>query len=197
MEFAGTVLEKNAERQWSLTNRNGKTSNFRQISKNDSAVYLEGINNRQKMRIDFFTNDVTILARNGEQASYEMTRSLRPNENFRADQRIKTNNAVVAQPGVPIVRGSCFDYTAYTNGGDGGLRFRGHEDLEFIRLGKKPHKGRLCHSGQLVFEISKRNQATDVVLEIQGQKFRFAANAEYSEFHNSWYRNWMEVNVVR
>lgn len=198
VEFAGTVLEKNAERQWSLTNRNGQSSNFRQLSKNNNAVYLEGIRNGQKIRIDLFTNDVTILARNGEQASYKIARSQRRNENYRADRKIKTNQAAVSQqPGVASVRGQCFNFTAYTNGGEGGLRFRGHKELDFLKLSKRPYNGRLCHSGELVFEISKRALTTDVVLEIQGQKFRFAPNAQYDELRNSWYRNLMKVNVGR
>ena len=99
-----------------------------------------------------------------------------------------------AAPKYGEIRGRCFDYTAYTSGGDGGVRFSGHEG--FNRFSNKPYKGRLCHQGTMTMEINKRSQDTGVVVEIQGIKYRFPPNSPYDQLRNTWYRKVVTLNVI-
>ena len=201
IEFSGILLEKNGTQQWQLTNSNGQATQFRELSKNVNALYLESTRNKDNLRVDFFTNDVTILTRNGESASYPLQQALRINDGYQPDRvappisnsgrnqnRPGPNaNASVTAPRTGQVTGNCFNYKAYSDGGSAGVRFQ-VGDNAFKRFTKNPVSGRICHSGSVVMEINKTSLATDVTVEIQGVPYKFAANEAHDVLLNTWYR---------
>jgi len=205
IEFAGLVLEKSGQRRWQLSNPNGSNSAFREVEKNANAVYLEGANNRQQLRVDLFSNDVTIINNNGQRASYELNRALRANENYRGNPRDfeepRRDRVVRPQPVDPVrnsgqVRGKCFDYRASSSGGGAGIRFH-TGDKKFTRFSEKATRGRICHSGRLVMEIAKTSPSTIVTVEIQGVQYRFDRNEAHDSHLNDWYRKNVTLNVRR
>lgn len=205
IEFAGLVLEKSGQRQWDLTNPNGSRTAFQEVSKNANSIYLENNSNRQQLRIDMFTNDVTVISNNGERASYALNQALRANENYRGERDGRGNpenfeNPVFrTQPVEDIrnkgnVRGECFDYRAYSNGGQAGLRFHAG-DKTFKRFTTAAATGRICHRGSVVMELSKTSPSTDVTVEIQGVKYHFSSNESHDTLLNNWYRKNVTLNV--
>ena len=195
VEFAETLLEKSGDKRWRLGGRAGQSTEFRELSSNENAVYLESLRDGQRMRVDFFTNDVTILARNGQQASYPLSRALRVDETYRAPVPTVAAKPPPAQSPTNIVRGRCFNYTATATGGDAGVRFKVGDGV-FHRFAAKGHSGRLCHQGEVVMEINKNAVGTAVTVNIQGNKYTFAANEAHDAYRNTWYRKNMTLRVV-
>lgn len=194
VEFADTVLQKIADKTWRLGSSAGQTVDFRELGSNVNAVYLQSIRDGQRLRVDFFSNDVTILAGNGQQASYPMDRALRVDEAYRAPVT-SSAKPLPAAPQKAIVRGACFDYLAVSSGGDAGIRFQ-VGDQAFHRFSDKAYRGRLCHQGDLVMEINKMAPGTTVTINIQGADYTFAANEAHDVLRNNWYRKMVSLRVV-
>ncbi|MBT8115657.1 MAG: hypothetical protein KJP04_09755, partial [Arenicella sp.] len=193
VEFAETVLEKIRDDQWRLVSRAGQSVDFRQLDANEYAIYLQSNRDGQRLRVDFFTGDVTILARNGQQASYPMDRALRVDQSYRPPVTTRAK-PLQAESQRGIVRGSCFEYSAVASGGDAGLRFNVGQQT-FHRFASKPYRGRLCHQGELVMEINKTMPAALVTISIQGVDYTFAASEPHDELRNNWYRKRVSLTV--
>jgi hypothetical protein len=103
--------------------------------------------------------------------------------------RQRANRAPVAPVQVGPNRriaSACFNYRAYTTGGQGGIRFHGKDG--FFQFASKGHSDRICHNGPLVMEINKTAPSTEVIVDINGEKFRFGANETPDAYLNTWYR---------
>ncbi|NND82564.1 MAG: hypothetical protein HKN50_09065 [Gammaproteobacteria bacterium] len=192
IEFSGTVLEQSGDKRWRITGQNGQGANFNELSRNDNAVYLQAERNGEKVRIDFFTNDVTILAPGGQQASYPLDVALKVDSAYRAPavQPVAEKRSAPA-----VIRGRCFDYVAQTTSGNGGVRFSAG-NTEFQRFSTAPIKGRVCHQGKLEMEINKTDPAAGVQITIQGKTYRFAPNEKHDLLLNNWYRKRVNLMVT-
>ncbi|RBP48675.1 hypothetical protein [Arenicella xantha] len=93
------------------------------------------------------------------------------------------------------IQSECFTFKAYTNGGNGSLRFHGKGDL--YRFDRKAASSRICHNGSLTMEIGKTERATNVIVELDGKRYRFASNEQQDELKNSWYRKYVRLSVGR
>lgn len=89
----------------------------------------------------------------------------------------------------------CFNYNVYTNGKSGGIRFSNGKD--FYRFKERGHQGRICHRGELVVEINKRDFDTDVTLDIEGRQFKFSSGERETQYRASWYRKVIKLQVGR
>ena len=193
VSFSGVALSNVGNKQWRSTNNRGQATNFRELSRENNAVYLENTNSFEKLKIDLFTDQVTTIARDGRQFSFPITskQAALVNSNSANDR-----NGRVGQPGTNRrISNRCFTYKAYTRGGGAGIRFHGHEG--FNRFSKTGHSARLCHDGPLTMEISKTEPRTEVVVEIDGNRYVFAANDKGDTYLNSWYRKAVKLRVGR
>ena len=208
VSFSGQVLQQSNKNQWTLSNKHHRnTVQLNEIDRTNYAVYLQNSYSGEKLRIDFFTNDVTVVDRKGYQQSYTIEQShaalAQPNYkhfkntnrpiNNRAHQPINKKAANKHAINNHIIRGKCFDIKAYSDGGSAGLRFSGHKG--FHRYNSKPYTGRICHNGQITMEVSKKNPSTSVVVELNGQHYTFAKNEKYTLL-NTWYRKNVTLHVT-
>jgi len=46
-------------------------------------------------------------------------------------------------------------------------------------------------------EINKTSKATDVIVEIEGNRYRFARNEAHDAYKNNWYRKKVRLQVGR
>ena len=189
VSYAASTLDYLQNGVWRQTNRRGRTIDFAETSRDKNSVYLQGQNTGERIRVDLFSNDVTIVAQNGEQRKFPIL-------------DMRSGNVVAARPTpvVPVaptpnqvVPSGCFNYKAYTLGGEGGIRFHGHDG--FHRFHTKGHSDRICHNGALTMEINKTSPATVVIVEINGQTHRFDKNEEPDTFLNTWYRKKVTLKV--
>jgi hypothetical protein len=142
------------------------------------------------VRIDLFANDVTVVDRNGGQQRYSIERknaSSGSNNNALASGPTSSSNT--------RINADCFTFKAYTQGGNGGLRFQGNKD--FHRLNTKAKTGQVCHKGSLVMEISKTEPNTTTIVEINGNRYTFVAGEQEDQLLNTWYRKRITLNVGR
>lgn len=183
--FESRVLQQVNQQQWKIADARYGVSQYRETSRDSSAVYLQNDYTDERIRIDLFANDVTFVSGDGRTQRYAIQRkqsTLTPAPTSSPD----TETYQVGNNG-------CFRYKAYTRGGQGGLRFHGKKG--FTRFSKKAHTGRICHTGTLTMEIDKTAPSTDVIVEIQGRKIRFSANETPTAYKNEWYRKHVTLNV--
>ena len=184
--FANRVLQQTAPNKWQTADSRSGVTQYDEVSRDANGVNLQNNYTAEKVRIDFFTNEVMMVDRNGRRNSFPITSK---------QAAVANNNSgrpSVAGPNRRI-KGECFTYKAYTDGGEGGVRFHGHEGFE--RFSKNPKTGRICHSGGLVMEINKTAPSTNVTIEIQGKQFQFARNEQEDVLLNTWYRKKVELSV--
>jgi hypothetical protein len=120
------------------------------------------------------------------------------NDNRRDEVRRNERPRQVQQPRDSqnrTIRNECFTFRAYTDGGNGGLRFHGKED--YYRFNRKPASARICHNGALTMEMTKTAPGTGVTVEIDGNRYRFAPNEREDELKNNWYRKYIRLRVGR
>lgn len=189
--FNQTVLQQTGTKQWRMNSPRGGVSQYKETRRDQDSVYLRNDYTAERVRIDLFANDVTLVSRDGRQQRYNIDRKL-------------ASVASVPRVSIPsdptggnysknYIQGSCFTYKAYTLGGQGGVRFYGKDG--FFQFARKAHTGRVCHSGELTMEINKTNPNTEVIVEIQSKKFRFANNEKPDAFKNTWYRKRHQLNI--
>jgi hypothetical protein len=184
VSFAGVALTKTGKNRWTSTSSRARAKQYRETSRGDNAVFLEYIRSSEKIRIDLFTNQVTMITRNGRQNSFPITAK---------QAEIAPQIVVPARQTVGVINNRCFTYKAYTLGGSGGIRFHGHDG--FHQFANKGHSERICHDGALTAEINKVDANTRVVLEIEGKKYVFAANEKADSYKNNWYRKLVKLTV--
>ena len=188
--FDNRLLQQTDKKQWQIVEPRRGVSKYKEISRDTNSVYLQNDYTAERVRIDLFTNDVTLVDRNGRRSTYPIT-----NKRAALNSGANTNNsqAVASKTPSRLIRGNCFDYKAYTRGGAGGIRFHGHDG--FIQFRSKPHTGRICHDGALTMEISKTLATSEVTVEIQGKKFGFARNEKADAYKNTWYRKKITLSL--
>lgn len=174
--FANTTLAQSNGNRWRMVSGN-KEDVYRETARTGQVIYLQHNRFNQQLQIDMFANKVLFQTSNGRAIEYPITgvntaRANRPNP------RQEGQNRVIAS--------SCFRYQAYTKGGRGGIRFHGKDG--FHQFTNKGFSDRICHAGPLVMEINKTEPGTEVVVEINNEQYRFAANEKADAFRNTWYR---------
>ena len=197
--FGGEILQQLDKNTWQFTGTKGRTLRLTELERGPYAVYLQNKRSGESARIDFFTDQVTIIGRRGQlrHIPIDQSQGNKKIQRPRVSQQTKLNQQATVfrnNNGQWIIRGRCFPVKAYTDGAAGGLRFSGHEG--FHRYNKKsPYTSRLCHNGKLRMEISKTNPATNVVVVLAGQEFRFDRNEKEDLLLNTWYRKNVELLV--
>ncbi len=194
--FGSSVLQQKSKKHWELRDPRGGVSQFKENSRDENSVYLQNNYTAEKVRIDLFANDVTFINRNGRQDRYVITRkqaalASTPAQRPRPAARPEVSNRAPSRR----INSECFNFRAYTKGGQGGLRFHGKKD--FYRFNKKVQTGRVCHNGSLTMEINKTNPNTEVFVEIEGNRYRFARNEAHDAYKNDWYRKKVRLKVGR
>lgn len=188
--FDGKVLQQTGNKSWRMSSSRGGVSQFKEIRRDRDTVLLQNDYTAEKVRIDLFANDVTLVNRNGRQKRY----------NIQSKEASLNTRPSVSTP-APVVndnrriRQECFDYRASSRGGEASVRFQTRESLK--RFNNQTVTGRVCHKGSLTMEIGKRNTNTDVTIEILGRSFRFAPNEQENELLNNWYRKRVQLSVGR
>lgn len=188
--FDNRVLQQVNDHQWQIHDRRRGVSQYNEVRRDDSSVYLKNQHTNERVRIDVFVNDVTISGNDRRPQRFAITN--RKASQFQARPSTPAARPAANKPNTRI-RKDCFNYRAYTNGKTGGVRFLGKEG--FHRFQKKAHTGRICHKGVLAMEINKRNFDTDVTIEIDGRRFKFASGEKEDKLHNNWYRKGVKLTV--
>ena len=194
--FANSELRRVNSNTWALgtRNQNSAITNFNVANRDQTSLYLQSTMSAESIRINLQANTVTYFTANGLTQSYpiqQMQAGVNMPNNAVAPKPAPQNPVVGNEPNRRI-SGQCFNYRAYTRGGNGGLRFLGKDVVE--RFSTSPVTGKVCHSGALSMEITKTESRTDVIVEIQGRSFRFAANEKEDRLLNNWYRK--DVRLV-
>lgn len=89
---------------------------------------------------------------------------------------------------------SCATYSVTASGGEGGFRFT-HDPQSFQRIGGRAISGRICNRNNVQVELSKTNPATSVVLDVNGNRYRFGQGDSGDKFENSWYRRYFTIRL--
>ena len=190
--FNGISLQQVADKQWSMDRSRGASTQFDETRRDRDSVYLENKYTAERVRIDLFANDVTVVDRNGGQQRYSIERK-------NASSGSNNNSAQNPVASAPTssqnrrIRADCFDFKAYTQGGNASVRFHGKDDL--YRFDSKPGSGRICHNGALTMEIGKTVQGTNVIVEINGNRYTFVAGEQEDKYLNNWYRKSIKLVV--
>ena len=194
VQFANSDLRRGNGNTWYLGARGQYDSltEFRLINQDATSLFMDSVVSRERIRVDLSTYRVTYYSNNGLAQEYPIQEAEpgpvadRPHHN-----PVPTPAAPRSEPSRRI-SGQCFDYRAYTRGGDGGLRFHGKNNVE--KFTTRPVTGRVCHSGAITMEITKTSPGTEVIVEIQGRQFKFDRNEPETRFENNWYRK--DVRLV-
>jgi len=185
VEFAQSALEQRPNGQWVIQNKNGSVDQFRELFRDNTSVTLQHMRINQQVRIDLAANQVQFFAPNGNRVDYAISSK---------NTEVRNRQAVQSGPS-GVINGACFNYRAYTRGGQGGIRFHGHDG--FHRFNTKAHNGRICHNGPLTMEINKNQKSTDVLIDINGETYRFAPNEQEDVLLNTWYRKKVRLTIGR
>ncbi|MBX2849320.1 MAG: beta/gamma crystallin family protein [Acidiferrobacterales bacterium] len=189
VSFNERVLKQSGKRVWQIADRRRGVSQYREVGRDDYSVYLNNEYNSERIRIDFYAEEILIHNPRGEKRRFSIDT---------ADISFKTIDVpppVVKSDSNTRINSNCFDYHAYTKGKTGGIRFYGKESFQAFQ--KKGHRGRICHNGELHMEINKRAFDTDVTVKIQDKVFRFASGEKEDRLKNNWYRKDVKLQVGR
>jgi len=188
--FANSSLDKVADKQWRIVNKNGSVDTFREVNRDGRVIYLQSNRIAQSVQIDLYAKSVQFLVANSKPVNYAIIRS--ELEKTRSNNLGPVNSASNRNPSRRITN-RCFNFKATAYGGEGGIRFEDKKSFE--RFGKRGSSGRICHDGKLSLEISKTLPSTKVVVEIEGNKYVFAAQEKADVFLNNWYRKIVRLRV--
>lgn len=188
--FNNRVLQQVGDRVWQVQDRRNGVSQYNEVNRDDSSVYLKNQTTGERIRIDLFVNDVTITGQNRQPQRFAITGRKAHAVSFQPPK--PPINTAANEPSRRI-RASCFNFKAYTDGKAGGVRFLGKDG--FHRFDKKAHAGRICHNGTLGMEINKRDFDTNVTIEIEGRAFTFASGEKEDRLQNNWYRKGVKLVV--
>jgi hypothetical protein len=190
--FNGTSLQQVANTQWSMDSNRGAAKQFDETSRDRNSVYLENKYTAERIRIDLYANDVTVISRDGRQQRYSINR-----KNAAAGPANNALPSAVASAPTSsqnrTIKADCFNFKAYTQGGNASLRFHGKKDL--YRFSNKASSARICHNGTLTMEIGKTKPGTNVIVEINGNRYTFAAGEKEDKLVNNWYRKSIKLRV--
>jgi len=197
--FGRSVLQQTGEKQWRLDNARKGVSQFDEVARESNSVLLSNQYTAERIRIDLFARDVTIINPNGESQRFPITgaaaavKVATPKPRFESPNQNTVQSGPQSTPKVYRLANRCFRYRAYTKGGVGGVRVFG--SLKFRQFSKNPIQGQVCINKEDTLELQKNNQNTDVFFEINGDVFRFAPNEAHDVFKNTWYRRHTQLVV--
>ncbi len=193
--FDGASLQQVAKKQWSYDRRRGNSTQFDEVGRDRDSVYLKNRYTAETIRIDLFANDVTIVSRDGRRQRFDIDRKnaadVNSNRGGRDNQAV-TNSS--ANSPSRVFNSGCFNYKAYAKSGSGSVRFYTSKP-KLVQFDHRPVTGRICHNGSLGMEIGKLKQNIDVIVELDGRRFRFAPNEQESSYLNNWYRKSVQLVV--
>jgi len=192
--FDGAALQQISTKQWKLDRRRIGSTQFDEIRRDRDSVYLENKYTAERVRIDLFANDVTIISRAGQQQRYSIQSKNAALPDREQKNRNKDARSTVNKTPKNVISGNCFHYKAYTTHGNGYVRFY-TKDVQFTRFNKRPITGKICHKGSLRMELGKNVKKTDVIVEINGQAYRFAPGEREQDYFNTWYRKSINLKV--
>ena len=209
--FGNRLLQQTGPTVWQMTGGRGAAVQFQEIRRDDNLVLLQNNAIAQRVRINLAENNVTFVNRGRSPEWFSISsvqdaafatapvattpRVTRPSARpTNVPPRQPTPKTPVSSQPNRELRGPCFNYKAYTRGGEGGLRF--HGDNAFNQFRTNPLTGRICGKGPITMEINKKSLSTDVLIEIQGRTFRFSPNEKEDVLRNTWYRKLVKL-VVR
>jgi len=190
--FDNTVLQQVSKNTWEINERRRGVSQYQETSRNKRTVYLQNKYTDERIEIDMQNNSVMVRGARGGEQRFAVT----------------SRNAVRGAVGQPSGRPSpgwgepdtqfsaqCVEYFAYTNGKTGSVRFSTEKGVN--KFQERGHRGRICHRGELVIEMGKRDFATDYTLEINGRKYKFASGEKETQYRNNWYRKVIKLQLGR
>lgn len=90
----------------------------------------------------------------------------------------------------------CYKYKVFTRGGTGGFRRMDNID-GFYQFGGHAHRGKICGSGRVKIELSKRDTHTTTVFVMNGRRIVFRAGEHADRVKNNWYRKYYTVRLPR
>jgi len=193
--FDGASLQQVARKQWSYDRKRGNSTQFDEVRRDSDTVYLENKYTSERIRIDLFANDVTVVSRDGSRQRYNINRK---NAALGSNNRDRRRNQSAAESTVGssnrVFRSGCFNYKAYAKNGSGSVRFYTSKP-KLVQFDSRPVTGRICHNGPLGMEIGKLDKNIDVVIELDGRPFRFAPQEKESSYLNNWYRKSVQLIV--
>ena len=193
--FDGVSLQQVADKQWSMDRNRGASTQFDENRRDRDSVYLENKYTAERVRIDLFANDVTVVDRDGRQQRYDIDRKNAGIGSLVNDARRSPLVSVSASSDNRRIKADCFNFNAYTKGGNASLRFLGKKGL--YRFGNRGSAAKICHKGSLTMEIGKTEPGTTVIVEINGNRYTFAAGEKEDQFRNNWYRKSIRLSVGR
>ena len=86
----------------------------------------------------------------------------------------------------------CHRYEIATRGGKGGLRFM-HNKGNYTVLRKGSRHGKICRSGYVTVELTKKNPHTHVRFMINGSAYHFAPHEPAHRYINTWHRKYVKI----
>lgn len=189
--FDNRVLKQIGDRKWQIADRRRGVSQYREVNRDKTSVFLKNEYNAERLKIDMRNNVVTMVSPRGEQNRYRISQRQARVAGFEP----KPQRPQPVKPSDPNRRitSKCFDYFAYTDGGTGGLRFISKEGYSTFQ--KSGDRGRVCHTGVLPMEITKRDKNTNVYVKINGRVFSFVAGEKEDRLQNNWYRKHVKLVV--
>jgi len=190
--FANMALEKIADKEWQITGQYGNVDKFYETARVGRAIYLQKRPGLQSLQIDLNSNRLVFQVPNGQPVSHQINRL--EVRSFRDINNQGVNRITPIREQRALIHGGCFNYRAYTRGGQGGIRFHGHEGFHQFRKGG--YRGKVCHEGALTMELDKTELSTTLIVEIEGKEFRFDKNEKEDLLLNNWYRKKVPLKVV-
>ena len=195
--FDGKVLQQIDKNNWRMNSLRGgpqvAVMQFKEVRRDRDSVYLQNDYTAEKVRIDLFANDVTMISRKGRQQRYAIQGKQASLNVGRPTAELPNRGARRNNEPSRRISQDCFDYRATSRGGEASVRFQTRESLK--RFNNSTVTGRVCHKGSLTMEIGKRDANTDVNVEILGRSFRFVPQEREDELKNSWYRKRVRLSV--
>jgi hypothetical protein len=193
--FDGVSLQQVAAKQWSMDRNRGASTQFDETRRDRDSVYLENKYTTERVRIDLFANDVSVVDRDGRQQRYGIDRKNAGIGSLANDARQTSLVPVSASSDNRRINADCFNFKAYTKGGNASLRFLGKKGL--YRFSNRGSAAKICHKGSLTMEIGKTEPGTTVIVEINGNRYTFAAGEKEDQLRNNWYRKSIRLSVGR
>lgn len=183
IEFSGAALSMQGRGLWNIVNESGHVSTFQEQSRDNQVIFLRSNETNQMVHANIRDKVITFFSRNGQQIDYTIDRA----NSSRSGARDRNSSPKTkSSPAWGLVNGRCFKYKAWTRGGSGGVKF--YDNVGLKRIGNDVHRGEICHDGTLKAELLKQDLNTEVILEVEGQTFKFSPKEEPEVFLNTWYR---------
>ena len=183
--FDGRVLQKVGNKVWQINDNYNGVARYTEIRRDRQSVELKNQNTDQRIVLNMGANQALVTWGRGNQQVFDISSRL---------AGVVARESAPAKPDTRI-RSRCFNYKVYTDGGAGSLRFSNSKDL--FRFDARGYQGRACHSGELIVGFGKRDFNTDLTMEVDGRKFKFAAGEKETEYRANWYRKTLKLQVGR